>query len=71
MGWESLIDVNALWIQRVKDEGRGGSDEKKRRDRRFVTSSETHGIGKYLECCHWKCCLLFNNRSQVISKSIV
>ena len=37
------MSVNALRIRHVEDEDKGRPNEKKRRERRFVTSSGTHG----------------------------
>ena len=63
--------VNTLRIRRVKDEGKGRFNEKKRRERRFVILGGTHGFEGIYDATTGKRCLLFRNRSQVISKHIV
>ena len=63
--------VNTLRVRRVKDEGKGRFNEKKRRERRFVISGGTHGFEGIYDATTGKRCLLFENRSQVISKHIV
>lgn len=65
------MKVNALQIRRVEDEGRGRSSEKKRKERRLVTSGETHRFEGIYGAAIGKRCLLFKNKSQVISKGIV
>ena len=60
--------VNTLWIWGVEDKGRGKSNEKKRIEKRFVTSGGTHEFEGIYNAATGKRCLLFKNRSQVILK---
>ena len=57
------MKVNTLRIWCVEDEGNDRSDEKKRRERRFVTSGGTHGFKGIYSAATRKRCLLFKNRS--------
>ena len=65
------MSVNALRIRRVEDEDKGTPNEKKRTEIRFVTSGGTHNFESIYRITTGKHFLLFKNKSQVISKSIV
>ena len=57
------MSVNALRIRHVEDEDKGRPNEKKRRERRFVTSSGTHGFESIYIIAIRKHFLFFKNRS--------
>ena len=57
------MSVNALRIRHVEDEDKGRPNEKKRRERRFVTSGGTHGFESIYGIATRKHFLLFKNRS--------
>ena len=57
------MSVNALRIRRVEDEDKGRPNKKKRREIRFVTSSEIHRFESIYGVATGKHFLLFKNRS--------